>query len=736
VPGFRLQSRLMAPFRPGPLALALTLSSLVLCLAVVPLRGFSSGRNVRSVFEPGVGIHESRGHESGGSGRSQSEASVSPQDTEQQQINANPMPATRGSFMAVWTNVNGASGYRLDVSTDASFASFVSAYQDLDVGNVTSRIVAGLKPGTRYYYRVRAYDASGANSSGNSDTATVQTTSSNSGLVINPTFDSSITRNSKAALIESEINQAIAVYQSLFSDPVNVSIVFRYSNTSATGQRLPNGVVAQSFFVIYPIPWDNFLSALRADAKTPNDASANNSLPSFALSSNIFPSSANGRAVGLDTPGVLSANGSLGTGGQYDGIVTLNSSVSIVFSRPAGANSYDGLSAIEHEMDEVLGLGSYLNGNASDLRPQDLFSWSGFGNRNTTRSGSRYFSIDGGQTDIVNFNQDSTGDAGDWESGSCPQANPKVQNAFGCQGQSSDVAATSPEGINVDVIGYDLAVPPPPPVANPATNVTSSSFVANWTGVTAVSGYRLDVSPDPSFATFVSGYNNLDVGNVTNAVVNGLTDNTPYHYRVRARNSFGTSGSSNIVTVFTSSENPTATPTVTPTPTATISPTPTPTVTPTPTETPSPTPTPTSTPTATPSPTPTPTPTPTATPTPLPVPPTVSLSVFPGSVSKGGTATFSVFASANASQPIVVNYTMSGTAGLGTDYTLDGLPDQMTIPAGQSAAETTLTVTTTKTRGSEKAIMTLTPGSGYDLPAGSRRRRARPPQATVTIQNR
>ena len=31
-----------------------------------------------------------------------------------------------------------------------------------------------------------------------------------------------------------------------------------------------------------------------------------------------------------------------------------------------------------------------------------------------------------------------------------------MQNAFGCAGQSSDIAATSPEGINLDVIGYDL----------------------------------------------------------------------------------------------------------------------------------------------------------------------------------------------------------------------------------------------------------------------------------------
>src|SRR5262249_23239026 len=88
---------------------------------------------------------------------------------------------------------------------------------------------------------------------------------------------------------------------------------------------------------------------------------------------------------------------------------------------------------------------------------QDVFSWSSAGHRNITSSGTRYFSINGGVTNIVNFNQNPSGDFGDWLSTGCPQAHPYVQNAFGCTGQSSDVRATSPEGINLDVIGYDLA---------------------------------------------------------------------------------------------------------------------------------------------------------------------------------------------------------------------------------------------------------------------------------------
>ena len=148
------------------------------------------------------------------------------------------------------------------------------------------------------------------------------------------------------------------------------------------------------------------------------------------------------------------ANGRVGNGGPFDGIVTLNSAISYQFTRPTSASNFDAQRSTEHEMDEIIGFGSHAS--PSDLRPQDLFSWSSAGHRNISSTGTRYFSINGGSTNIVNFSQDSSGDLGDWLSTACPQAHPYVQNAFGCAGQSSDVTATSPEGINLDVIGYDL----------------------------------------------------------------------------------------------------------------------------------------------------------------------------------------------------------------------------------------------------------------------------------------
>src|SRR6266508_5020562 len=215
-----------------------------------------------------------------------------------------------------------------------------------------------------------------------------------------------------------------------------------------------SGQLSRSDFVLYIVPWNAYIDALRADAKTSNDDLANASLPGTALSSNIKPSSANGRAVALNTPPAMFANGTVGNGGPYDGIVTLNSAVPFQFTRPTSGSNFDAQRSTEHEMDEVIGFGSHAS--LSNFRPQDLFSWSSAGHRNISSTGPRYFSINGGSTDIVNFSQDTSGDLGDWLSTACPQAHPYVQNAFGCAGQSSDVTATSPEGINLDVIGFDL----------------------------------------------------------------------------------------------------------------------------------------------------------------------------------------------------------------------------------------------------------------------------------------
>ncbi|MDY0076172.1 MAG: fibronectin type III domain-containing protein [Bacteroidales bacterium] len=88
---------------------------------------------------------------------------------------------------------------------------------------------------------------------------------------------------------------------------------------------------------------------------------------------------------------------------------------------------------------------------------------------------------------------------------------------------------------------------PARPTAKAATNVSPTSFTANWNSVSGnVSGYRLDVSTSSSFTSFVSGYQNLSVSG-TNRLVTGLSSSNTYYYRVRAINSGGSSYNSNII---------------------------------------------------------------------------------------------------------------------------------------------------------------------------------------------
>ncbi len=58
------------------------------------------------------------------------------------------------------------------------------------------------------------------------------------------------------------------------------------------------------------------------------------------------------------------------------------------------------------------------------------------------------------------------------------------------------------------------------------------------------------------FSDYLSGYQNLDVANVTNRQVTGLIPTATYYYRVRAYNTNGTSGNSDTVSVTLAPANP------------------------------------------------------------------------------------------------------------------------------------------------------------------------------------
>lgn len=276
---------------------------------------------------------------------------------------------TGAGFAANWSNPGGASGFRLDVSTNNTFSTYLAGYQNLDVGNQFTRIVTGLEEGKTYYYRVRAYNVYGT--SGNSGTISVVT-------AVTPPPAPVVT-------------PATSVTSSGFTANWNMA-------ATATGYRL--------------------------------DVSTNSAFTNYV-------------------------------------------------------SGYQNL-----DVAEVVSWG------VSGLSP-----------------GKTYYH--------------------------------RVR-AYNSGGASTNSATVM------------VATVPAAPVANPATSVISSAFIANWSSVPGATGYRMDVSTNVGFSSFLDGFWDLDVGNALSRGVVELSPDTTYYYRVRAYNLSGMSGNSgtaNVTLPVTTSNN-------------------------------------------------------------------------------------------------------------------------------------------------------------------------------------
>jgi hypothetical protein len=240
------------------------------------------------------------------------------------------------------------------------------------------------------------------------------------------------------------------------------------------------GGLGSSLTSVYSARYSVFATQLHgASSGDATDTAALTSVPIQAAnpvtgSSVINFKSANGRALGFNTPGGVVVNGM-----SYDSELAFNTSI----TTPGGPGPYSLLAVAEHEIDEALGLGSDVGGTGFFSNPaaEDLFRYTstpGVRSYHTMGPDNTYFSLDG-TTDLVQFNQDVTGaggDYGDWWSHNGggnpgPTPPPRVQDAFAFPGTTPTLAtdAGSPEIVALDAIGYNLA--------NPASAVPEPSTV-------------------------------------------------------------------------------------------------------------------------------------------------------------------------------------------------------------------------------------------------------------------
>jgi hypothetical protein len=266
-------------------------------------------------------------------------------------------------------------------------------------------------------------------------------------LIINPIWDSTITSDPNAATIKSTISSAISVYETRFSDPISVSIKF---------QETGSGLASSSTFFTQ-ISYSQYLTSLTADQSTSNDTTALAHLPAGPSNpvngnANIDVTTANMRALGFNVNPPI---------GDPDSTISLNTSI-MNLSRPdADPTKYDLFSAVSHEIDEALGVGSGLTGHANipitspsgAIWGLDLYRYDQNGNRSYTTNvnAQAFFSIDGGATQLARFNQNAAGDFNDWFS-TGPHT-PQVQDAFGTPGATPNLGV---ELTVLDVLGYNL----------------------------------------------------------------------------------------------------------------------------------------------------------------------------------------------------------------------------------------------------------------------------------------
>jgi Ca2+-binding RTX toxin-like protein len=108
--------------------------------------------------------------------------------------------------------------------------------------------------------------------------------------------------------------------------------------------------------------------------------------------------------------------------------------------------------------------------------------------------------------------------------------------------------------------------------------------------------------------------------------------------------------------------------------------------------------------------------------------PSITLAVSPSSVTEDGTTNlvYTFTRSGVTTNPLTVNYSISGTATNGTDYT--SIPTSVTFAAGSSTATVTVDPTAdTIVESNETVILTLAAGTGYTV--------GTPNAATGTINN-
>ncbi|MCP4348159.1 MAG: hypothetical protein GY795_21870, partial [Desulfobacterales bacterium] len=450
-----------------------------------------------------------------------------------------PAPATditAKSFTANWRAVSNAEGYHLDVSKNDDFTDFVQGYENLSVGAGTSLGITGLTPGVIYHYRVRTVNSSGT--SGNSEVTSVQTTSL--GPVATDATNKTahgFTANWKAVdgADDYRIDISLAVdFSDYLSGYENKTVAETFIDiTGLSGgtkyyyriRAVNSGGVSEN---------SNTITVLTVPLPPTVTEPADILAGSFTANWNSSASAVSYRldvSVSNEFETFVSGYSDKPVGNPSDKIIGLSGST-IYYYRIRAVNG-SGMSENSEIQSVKTAPDAPVTAEASD------FTATGFTANWNAAEGAEAYRLD------VSAANDFSSFAPGYENLTVPSGTSRgVTELTPGTVYYYRVRAVSYVGTSENSnVATALTVPPPPGLL-PASQITDSSFTANWDTALSAEKYFLDISVSLEFGSFADGYENLDTGSETIQGIGGLAPGTTYYYRVRAGNASGVSENS------------------------------------------------------------------------------------------------------------------------------------------------------------------------------------------------
>jgi phosphodiesterase/alkaline phosphatase D-like protein len=486
----------------------------------------------------------------------------------------NPTSITQASFQANWQTIPEAQSYTLLVALNNTFTNILPGYNNVNVGDVSSRVVMGLNCNTNYYYRVQAVNSCGSSPAVTSEQ--IVTTSACSCPTQTTPSASSASNQSQTGF---RANWSTASSANGYKLDVSTSSTFSSFISGYNNLDVGNNTLMDVTGLTCNTTYYYRLRAYNSCGNT----STNSSTITTSTTSCTCPTQASPTSNAASNQSQIGFRANWSTANGASGY-RLDVSTSSIFS--SFVSGYNNLDIGNTTSRDITGLACnttyYYRLRAYNTCGNTSFNSStitaattsctcptqasptsnaasnqsqiGFRANWSTENGASGYRLDVSTSSIFSsfvsgYNNLDIGNttSRDITGLACNTTYYYRLRAYNSCGNTSTNSSTITTSTTSCTCPTQAS-----PTSNAASNQSQTGFRANWSTASGASGYRLDVSTNNTFSSFVPGYNSLDAGNTTSMDATGLTCNTTYYYRIKAYNSCGNTSTNSLnITVST-----------------------------------------------------------------------------------------------------------------------------------------------------------------------------------------